>query len=101
MSEELTHSQIKVLALNRMLILARYAYYVLATPIMSDALYDKWENELKAIVAKEPELEYPGSVTTTVGSDLLKAYPMWVRRMAQEIVDRLEKGEKSDKPKTT
>lgn len=62
-----------VLSLNEKLGNARHAYYAEATPIMSDADYDKMEKELKTLVTNEPDLKRYATVLSTVGSDLRDA----------------------------
>lgn len=64
------------------LLLARYYYYVLAKPMMSDAEYDHIEDGLKAFEAAAPHLAHPQSPTKTVGSDNPDTYPRSIRRFA-------------------
>ena len=56
--------------LNSRLMHARHAYYVLSSPIMSDADYDRLEQELRQMVAEDPSLQRYAPVLTSVGSDL-------------------------------
>ena len=56
--------------LNEKLKAARHAYYVLATPIMTDAEYDTAEAQLKALVQANPKLASLATVLTEVGSDV-------------------------------
>lgn len=65
------------------LILARYAYYVLAQPMMTDAEYDKLEDGLRTFEAKMPSLLHPKSPTQVPGSDLPSTYPQSVRWYAE------------------
>ncbi|HSB56102.1 MAG TPA: NAD-dependent DNA ligase LigA, partial [Gemmatimonadales bacterium] len=48
---------------------ANRAYYVLDTPEVSDAEYDRWMVELKALEDKHPELRTPDSPTQRVGAE--------------------------------
>lgn len=64
------------------LLLARYAYYVLARPIMDDAEYDRLEDGLKQLEAQRPDLAHPNSPTRTPGSDNPDDYPRSVHRYA-------------------
>ena len=45
----------RIKELNAELLQARYAYYVLSAPVMSDPDYDAKERELKALVAEHPQ----------------------------------------------
>ena len=69
------------------LVLARYAYYVLAHPIMDDAEYDHLEDGLKAFEAKMPQLRHPQSPTQIPGSDLAHTYPQSVRFYAEHFLE--------------
>nr|WP_127078929.1 NAD-dependent DNA ligase LigA [Dulcicalothrix desertica] len=53
--------------LRQLLQKASYAYYVLDSPIMDDAVYDRLYRELQDIEAKYPELITPDSPTQRVG----------------------------------
>ncbi|MFC2706493.1 MAG: NAD-dependent DNA ligase LigA [Olsenella profusa] len=53
--------------LNRILSRAAYAYYALDAPEMTDAQFDRYLVELKAIEAEHPELVSPDSYTQNVG----------------------------------
>lgn len=48
---------------------ANRAYYVLDAPEVSDAEYDRWMVELKALEAAHPDLRVPDSPTQRVGAD--------------------------------
>src|SRR3989344_6794783 len=48
-----------------------YRYYVLDSPVISDAQYDKLLRELQELEAKYPELITPDSPTQRVGGKLL------------------------------
>jgi DNA ligase (NAD+) len=54
---------------------ARYRYYVLSDPPMSDAAFDALLRELEAIEAAHPELVTPTSPTQQVGAPLDSAFP--------------------------
>ncbi|MEV1241608.1 NAD-dependent DNA ligase LigA [Nonomuraea sp. NPDC050022] len=47
---------------------ARYRYYVLDRPTVSDAQFDEWFNELLALEAAHPGLQTPDSPTQKVGA---------------------------------
>jgi DNA ligase (NAD+) len=51
-----------------------YKYYVLNSPTISDAKYDKLFRELQDLEAKYPELITPDSPTQRVGAEPLKAF---------------------------
>ncbi len=55
--------------LRRLLDRANHAYYVLDTPEVSDAEYDRWLRELQALEAERPELRTPDSPTQRVGAE--------------------------------
>ena len=61
------------------LVVARYAYYVLARPTMDDAEYDRLEDGLKEFEAKMPHMRHPKSPTQIPGSDMAHTYPQSVR----------------------
>ena len=52
-----------------------HRYFVLASPIVSDAAYDGLVRELKALEAAHPDLVRPDSPTRRVGSGLTKQFP--------------------------
>ncbi|HEX9888710.1 MAG TPA: NAD-dependent DNA ligase LigA [Nitriliruptorales bacterium] len=54
---------------------ARYRYYVLSDPPMSDAEFDQRLRELEAIEDRHPELRTPESPTQQVGAPLDQAFP--------------------------
>lgn len=60
----------RIKELNAELLQARYAYYVLSAPVMSDQDYDAKERELKELVAANPQASKLATVLQTVGSDL-------------------------------
>ncbi len=68
------------------LVLARYSYYVLAQPTMTDAEYDRLEDGLRAFEAKMPHLVHPKSPTKVPGSDLPRTYPQSVRWFAENCL---------------
>ena len=52
-----------------------HAYYVLDTPTIPDAEYDKLFRELQSIEASHPELRTPDSPTQRVGGQALSQFP--------------------------
>jgi DNA ligase (NAD+) len=70
----LNQSQKKLEALRKLLNDYSYHYYVLDTPIVPDAIYDKLLRELQALEAEHPELITPDSPTQRVGDKPLKAF---------------------------
>ena len=61
--------------LSRVLRDARYRYYVLSAPPMTDAEFDTLLRELEAIEAAHPSLVTPDSPTQQVGAPLDAAFP--------------------------
>ncbi len=57
----------RILDLRRLLNGASYAYYVLDTPTMEDAVYDRLYRELQELEAANPEQVTPDSPTQRVG----------------------------------
>src|SRR3989338_2460493 len=51
-----------------------YRYYVLDSPVISDAEYDKLMRRLEGLEAKHPELITPDSPTQRVGAKPLEAF---------------------------
>lgn len=51
-----------------------HAYYVLDAPVVPDAVYDEYMNELLALEADQPELVTPDSPTQRVGGDVLVGF---------------------------
>ncbi|AYC30300.1 NAD-dependent DNA ligase LigA [Paenisporosarcina cavernae] len=51
-----------------------YAYYVLDKPIVSDAVYDQYLNELISIEEQNPDLILPDSPTQRVGGKVLEGF---------------------------
>ena len=51
-----------------------HAYYVLDAPVVPDAVYDEYMNELLALEAAHPELVTPDSPTQRVGGDVLEGF---------------------------
>lgn len=62
----------KVRELNEQLEKARKAYYVDASPIMTDAEYDVLEGRLRGLIQTSPWLANLATALTTVGSDAAK-----------------------------
>jgi DNA ligase (NAD+) len=55
--------------LRRLIDRANHAYYVLDTPEVADAEYDRWMQELRALEAAHPEVRTPDSPTQRVGAE--------------------------------
>jgi len=60
--------------LRRLIERANHAYYVLDTPEISDAEYDRLFRELQELEAKHPELRTPDSPTHRVGAEPASAF---------------------------
>lgn len=68
----------------------RLLYYVYDEPIVSDHQYTQWENELKTLTLKYPEIaskvEFSSHCpSVTVGSDDIRWYPLEIIRIAEFI----------------
>lgn len=70
-----THLAERAAQLRQLLNHHRHQYYVLSDPLITDAEYDKLQNELKALEAAHPELITPDSPTQRTGSDLSEDFP--------------------------
>lgn len=64
----------RVEELNRLLTEYGRAYYVLDKPLVPDAVYDQYMQELLAIEAEHPDLIYPDSPTQRVGGEILGGF---------------------------
>ncbi|WP_203248536.1 NAD-dependent DNA ligase LigA [Sporosarcina beigongshangi] len=64
----------RVEQLNELLHDYGHAYYVLDTPLVSDAVYDNYMQELLAIEAENPDLIYPDSPSQRVGGEVLAGF---------------------------
>jgi DNA ligase (NAD+) len=60
--------------LRRLIERANHAYYVLDTPELSDAEYDRLFRELQELEAKHPELRTPDSPTHRIGAEPASAF---------------------------
>ncbi len=69
------------------LIVARYAYYVLAVEVMTDAEYDALEDGLRKFEAAMPALVHPKSPTQVPGSDRSEDYPQSVRFYCENFLE--------------
>jgi len=69
------------------LVLARYAYYVLAVPMMTDEMYDRLEDGLKQFEEQMPQLKHPKSPTMIPGSDNPASYPQSIRWYAENFLE--------------
>ena len=70
----------RVEELNNLLHNYGHAYYVLDKPLVPDAVYDEYMQELLAIEAESPDLIYPDSPTQRVGGEILSGF----RKVAHE-----------------
>ena len=64
----------RVKELNQLLHDTGYAYYVLDQPLVPDAVYDQYLQELIAIESEFPDLIYPDSPTQRVGGTILQGF---------------------------
>lgn len=64
----------RVKELNQLLHDTGNAYYVLDQPLVPDAVYDQYLQELLAIEAEFPDLIYPDSPTQRVGGTILQGF---------------------------
>ncbi|WP_318616393.1 NAD-dependent DNA ligase LigA [Sporosarcina sp. YIM B06819] len=64
----------RVEQLNELLHDYGHAYYVLDKPLISDAVYDDYMQELLAIEAANPDLVYPDSPSQRVGGEVLAGF---------------------------
>lgn len=64
----------RVKELNQLLHDTGYAYYVLDQPVVPDAVYDQYLQELIAIESEFPDLIYPDSPTQRVGGVVLEGF---------------------------
>ncbi|WP_342514366.1 NAD-dependent DNA ligase LigA [Sporosarcina sp. FSL K6-1522] len=64
----------RVQQLNDLLHEYGHAYYVRDTPLVSDAVYDQYMQELLAIETEHPDLVYPDSPSQRVGGEALAGF---------------------------
>lgn len=64
----------RVKELNQLLHDAGYAYYVLDKPLVPDAVYDQYLQELIEIETEFPDLIFPDSPTQRVGGTILQGF---------------------------
>ncbi len=64
----------RVEELNSLLNSYGHAYYVLDKPLVSDAAYDGYFQELLGIEKEFPDLQYPDSPTQRVGGEILSGF---------------------------
>lgn len=64
----------RVKELHKLLYDYGYAYYVLDDPIVSDAVYDQYLNELIALEEQNPNLIFPDSPTQRVGATVMDGF---------------------------
>jgi DNA ligase (NAD+) len=62
-----------IISTNNELINARHAYYAQARPIMTDAEYDRMEQQLYDMVKGLPQFRSLATILTTVGSDMVNS----------------------------
>ena len=60
--------------LNSLLHKYGHAYYVLDKPLVPDAVYDEYMQELLAIEAENPDLDLPRFPTQRVGGEVLTGF---------------------------
>ena len=70
----------KAASLRQQIERANYAYYVLDTPEISDAEYDRLFRELQALEAEHPEVRSPDSPTQRVGAPVASALAKYTHR---------------------
>lgn len=64
----------RVKELHKLLYDYGYSYYVLDNPIVPDAVYDQYLNELIALEEQNPDLILPNSPTQRVGSTIIDGF---------------------------
>lgn len=64
----------RVEELNQLLHQYAHAYYTLDQPLVSDAVYDQYFQELLAIEKDYPDLQFPDSPTVRVGGGVLEGF---------------------------
>ncbi len=64
----------RVEELNHLLHQYAHAYYTLDQPLVSDAVYDQYFQELLAIEKDHPDLRFPDSPTVRVGGEVLEGF---------------------------
>lgn len=75
------HTVKRAQALRDAIELANYNYYVLDSPTISDAEYDRLFRELQEMEARYPHLVTPDSPTQRVGAAPLKEFPQVTHRI--------------------
>lgn len=64
----------RVEELNDLLHQYAHAYYTLDQPLVADAIYDQYFQELLAIETEHPDLRFPDSPTVRVGGEILEGF---------------------------
>ena len=64
----------RVEELNDLLHQYAHAYYTLDKPLVSDAIYDQYFQELLSIEEEHPDLRFPDSPTIRVGGEILTGF---------------------------
>lgn len=67
------------MTLEDQILLHRYCYYVLASPLIPDVEYDKLEVEARKIYPED-------SVVHKIGSCLPSSYPEYIKNMADNYI---------------
>lgn len=76
----------RVWQLRTMLQVHRYLYYVLSQPLVPDAQYDRWERELRDLVAGHADLAPDDRCPLRVpGSSRPADYPLEIVELAERL----------------
>lgn len=86
-SKDVTDAKSCVAQLRTLLDRANRAYYVDATPIMSDAEFDRMLAELGELERQHPELDDPDSPTKRVGGEPIEGFTQVRHRVAMMSID--------------
>jgi NAD-dependent DNA ligase len=78
------------------ILVARFLYYVRSESLVTDAVYDAWENELKRLVAAHPDIANAQPYASmcpsrTVGSSIQDDYPRAVEQLAESLLKHVRK----------
>ncbi|GLW24526.1 DNA ligase 1 [Microbispora amethystogenes] len=66
---------------------ANWRYYVLDSPTVSDAEYDGWMREIRALEERHPDLRTPDSPTQRVGAPISSDFPEVTHLQRMESLD--------------
>lgn len=86
-TKDATDAKARVAQLRTLLDRANRAYYVDATPIMSDAEFDRMLAELGELERQHPELDDPDSPTKRVGGEPIEGFTQVRHRVAMMSID--------------